>query len=237
MNKLIFALFLMMSTSAFSLCEKADALYPRNVASAVKEYQKCALMENDDISQLRLAQIYQKGAKNVQVNEMQMLLFYHLAADNGNAEAQTKLAKLLIEMDQDPVKREIVSSYLSKIEATFKGEDLEIKKGIFHPYILLMLAAEPVDQKWYYPSYTKSYLEAALLLKDYEIDEQKKRLLLYKGSKWKQAKMKETAQDVLSYAEYQKFYQTLYPLRGKPDQFLRQQAINNLKEKVKQYLK
>ena len=47
----------------------------------------------------------------------------------------------------------------------------------------------------------------------------------------------ETAKEVLSESEFQKFKNTMYPLKGQVDQFERQRAIARLKETVENYLK
>ncbi len=238
MNKFLGVLCCFFSVSVYASCPDGDLLYRSNPEKAIKAYQNCALLENDEDSQIRLAEIYKAGGKNIKKNEMKALLFYHLAADNGNALAQTKLAKLLLEMDKDVNKREIVKSYMKQIQISLKNDgDSAFKGEVLHPYVLLMLAGEPSAQKWYYPTKTKYSEEAIMLLKNYRLDADKKRKLLNQGAKWKQRKMMETAREVLSFEEYQKFSETLFPKRGKADPFLRKQAINELKNKVQTYLK
>ena len=115
-------------------------------------------------------------------------------------------------------------------ESSFDGE-------VLHPYALLVLASEPSVHKWYYPTKTKYSTEALKLLQNYQIDDKKKAILMKQASLWKQRKMMETAQEVLSKTEFKKFKETVYPSKGQPDSFARRQAVTELKEKVENYLK
>lgn len=238
MNKILFVFGLLFSFSAFASCEVAEALLLKNVRQAVQEYEKCALNQNDDAAQLMLGQIYSQGKKGVPKNEMQALLFYHLAADNGNAVAQTELAIFLLKLDKNEATRNQVISYMKQIKlALEKDADSEFKGELLHPYTLLVLASEPSAHKWYYPTKTKYSAKAIKLLENYKIDDKKKKILIKQASLWKQRKIMETAKEVLSESEFQKFKNTMYPLKGQVDQFERQRAIARLKETVENYLK
>lgn len=237
MNKILFLLICLYPFFVFAVCKEGDDLYRSNPKGAILAYQNCALLENDEDAQIRLANIYKTGG-NIKKNEVKALLFYHLAADNGNAVAQTELAKLLLDMDKDEKRREDVVSYMKQIKISLGNDyDSSFKGEVLHPFVLLSLAAESSSQKWYYPTNTKYYPEATQLIKNYQLSDEKKRKLLSQGAKWKQRKMMETAREVLSLEEYKKFSQTLFPEQGKADPFLRQQAINELKNKVQMYLK
>ena len=238
MSKLIAFLCCAFSISAFANCESGDLLLSKNVLQAVKEYEKCALNENDDEAQLKLAEIYSAGKKNVQQNEMKALLFCHLSADNGNAMAQTKLAEMLLELDASDDSRQKIVSYMKQIKlALKKNAESSFDGEVLHPYTLLVLASEPSVHKWYYPTKTKYSTEALKLLQNYQIDDKKKAILMKQASLWKQRKMMETAQEVLSKTEFKKFKETVYPSKGQPDSFARRQAVTELKEKVENYLK
>ena len=239
MNKFIlFLTSFLVSSSLFAACPQAESMYLKNVKASIPLYQNCAIMENDEESQIRLAGIFKNGEKNAQKNEMKALLFYHLAADNGNAYAQTQLAKMLIEMDTDSEKRKLLVSYLAQIKSALSSsEDYAFKGEVLHPFVLLILASEPAEQKWYYPTTRKYSTEAAELLKSYQLSAEKKQELLKLASLWKQRKMMETAKEVLPESEYQTFEKTIFPKQGKADPFLRKQVINNLKTKVENYLK
>ena len=118
-----------------------------------------------------------------------------------------------------------------------KDADSEFKGELLHPYTLLVLASEPSAHKWYYPTKTKYSAKAIKLLENYKIDDKKKKILIKQASLWKQRKIMETAKEVLSESEFQKFKNTMYPLKGQVDQFERQRAIARLKETVENYLK
>ena len=204
--------------------------------SAVPYYVRCALDVNDENAQYWLAQYYQ-GQNNASIQDVKkMLLFYHLAAENGNAHAQVQLAKILLKMDENDNSRAVLSSYLMQMQAFMKNQSMPFKGEILHPYILLTLASENVDQKWYYPTKYKENAEAGVLLKSFQIDDEKKKALLQQGTQWKQRKMQETAQEIMSLEEYKTFMNTVYPEQGRPDAFARQQAVMNLKNKVETYL-
>lgn len=239
MNRfLIFSFLFLMSSKVFAICEAGDSVYQKSVKASIPAYQNCAIIENDDEAQLKLAHIYYEGAKNVEKDVVKTLLYLHLAADNGNAVAQTKLAKLLLALDETSQGREKVLSYMKQIKlALGNASSLEFQGEILHPFVLLSLAVEPVSQKWYYPTNTKSSSEAAALLKSYQVDEKRKKDLIKQGARWKQRKLMETAKEVLSFDEYEKFKNVLYPTKGKADPFLRKQELSNLREKIQTYLR
>lgn len=238
MNKIILFFFVVFfSFHVLADCPKAESLYlQKGFSVAQDEFVRCAIYENDDETQLFLAKTYQKGTQYIQPNIMRSLLYYHLSADNGNAEAQTVLAELLLKMDSNDEDRKILVNYIKKVNLAFSRGQTMFKGELLHPYILLLLAYESVGQKWYYPTQTKSYSKAYVLLNQYQISDEKKKTLFSQASRWKQRKMLETAQEVLSYDEYQKFFDTLYPKHGRVDGFMRSQAIKMLQERVKNYL-
>ena len=239
MNKfLVFSFFFLMGGAAFAACEAGDNVYQKSVKASIASYQNCAIIENDEDAQLKLASIYQNGAKNVEKDEIKTLLFLHLAADNGNADAQTKLAKMLLELDETDQGRQKVLSYMKQIKLAVGNDSSSDFKGeVMHPFVLLTLAAESSEQKWYYPTAVKYSAEAASLLKSYQIDEGRKKELIKQGVRWKQRKMMETAKEVLTFDEYEKFKNVLYPSKGRADPFLRKQALSSLREKIQTYLR
>ncbi len=239
MNKLIlFGVFFCFSTALSAACPEGDKLYSKSAKASVPAYQLCAVQDNDEFSQVRLADLFKKGSKNVEKNETKALLFYHLAANNGNAYAQTELAKLILMMDEDEEKRKKLASYMKQIKsASQNADEFEFKGELLHPYVWLLLASEDASQKWYYPSTKKYSSEAAALIKNYQLPDEKKRELIFIASQWKQQKMMQTAKEVLAESEYKTFKDTLFPKQGKADSFLRKQALTNLKDKVENYLK
>ena len=145
---------------------------------------------------------------------------------------------MLIEMDSNPEKRERLASYLRQIKSSLnRAGDYSFKGEILHPFVLLLLASESAEQKWYYSTTVKYSSEAAKIIKEYQLSESKKQELLRAASLWKQRKMMETAKEVLSESEFQTFEKIIFPKQGKADPFLRKQAISNLKTKVENYLK
>lgn len=211
-------------------------LKQQSLDKALPYYETCALSDNNDVAEMILARAYENGEKNIPVNTQKALLFYHLAADNGNAEAQVALAKMLMKLDTGTTGRQELSSYMRKIQAALKNQPAGDFKGqVLHPYTLLLLAAERGDQKWYYPSATTTSAEAGKLLKTYKIDDVKKKEAIKDASVWKQQKMMQAARQVLSDEEYQTFEGAVAPARGKADTFAKNRAMDTLKSKVKAY--
>lgn len=216
--------------------DMATLLQKQTLDKALPYYEACALSDNNDAAHMILATAYAQGDRNIPINTQKALLFYHLAAENGNAKAQVALSKLLLKLDETPDGRTQLQSYLRKIDAALKNQPIGAFKGqLLHPYTLLLLAAERSDQKWYYPSEVVTDAEAMKLLKTYKIDTAKKNQALRDASVWKQQKMMQTAQEVLDEKEYSVFAQTVAPGKGKADGFARTRAIANLKTAVKAY--
>lgn len=235
--KLLIGLLLFSSNVQAGVCDDiADRLQGQTLDKALPYYETCALSDNNDSAHMLLAKTYATGEKNIPINMQKALLFYHLAADNGNAQAQTELAKMLLKLDETSTGREQVQSYLRKVQAALRSQPSGAFQGeLLHPYTLLLLAAERPDQKWYYPSIQTSFPEAGVLLKTYKIDDVKKRQALNDASAWKQKKMMQTAKEVLGGQEYVGFVQAVAPTKGKADKFAQTRAINDLKKATAVY--
>ena len=232
------AFFWLASPAAFAQCVAGQtALNAGNTEQAVADFSQCAVNENDEEAQFWLGRFYQNKQNPDHKDTMKMLLFYHLAAENGNANAQVALAKVLLKMDSEETSRETLASYMNQIQAVMKDKNMLFKGEMLHPYVLLTLAQEDADQKWYYPTTQKVNNEAKIILQTYQVPAEKKTALLRAGSLWKQRKMKETAREVLSVDDYKNFMNAVYPQQGRADAFARQQAMDRLKEQVEEYLK
>ncbi len=222
---------------ALAACPEGDLVRDKNgMAEALMYYYGCATGENDDETQLMLARAFQRGT-GVTPEPAKALLFYHLAADNGNASAQLELAQLLLKLDETPAGRDTVLEYARKMKAAFAGAGDLFDGALLHPYALLMLAAENPAQKWYYPTASKTASGAAVLLQDYQIDPLKKQTVLQSASLWKQRKMRETARDVMSADAFRKFESAVFPTTGRVDGFARNQAVQDLRDAIQTYLK
>lgn len=226
------------SSSGYANCPQGDQIRREKGAdAAVQAYAFCAIGENDESAQIRLAQYYQNKESQTNQDKMKMVFYYHLAAENGNAHAQVSLAKLLTRMDSNDSERAVLSSYMEQMKQMMKGRASLFKGEMLHPYALLMLAAEDANQKWYYPTTQKSNAEAKILLNNYQIDPARKREVIRQATLWKQQKMKETAKEVLTVDQYKAFMKAVYPEKGRADAFERGQAVNLLKEKTTEYLR
>lgn len=231
MRVFIVLIFLFITHTAFAACPVADKIArEKGMDKALPVYINCALYQNDDETQNYLAGIYEKGLGSISKNLNRALLFYHLSAENGNASSMVSLSNILRRLDETDSGREELLNYFKKIRlqrltGSFTGQFL-------HPYALLMLAAEKPEVKWFYITSTKSDPRAAKLLKEYQIDDIKKKEVVREATHWKQRKMLDIAKEVLSATEFRDFYQTLYPKTGRPDAFKRSQGVNKLKEKI-----
>lgn len=229
----LFLVVLMLTTSLWAACPDGERVeQAQNIKTALPIYIRCALDNNDDESQLKLARLYRKGSDGIGKNTQRSLLFYHLSADNGNAAAMVEFSTLLTDLDNNDSTQKEIILYTNKIKNQLQENSYTLFQGDFlHPYALLVLASESADNKWYYPSQNKTDVRAKSLLTAYKIDEDKKKTILKKASEWKQRKLIELARNILSPREFNQFYMTLYPAVGQVDPFKRSQAVNNLKQK------
>lgn len=237
LKKILMTGLILVSTSAMAACPEADRIAAsQGLKNALPLYEACALSQNDDASQLLLAKAYEDGAQGVPKNTEKMLVFYHLSADNGNAESQTRLAQKLLTFDETDQGRKVLQAYLNKVQTALKGRPADEFRGeLLHPYTLLLLAAENASQKWYYPTDVVSYGDASVALKNYKIDDAKKKQALRDASAWKQKKMMQAAKEVLSDEDYKAFKNTVAPERGQADKFLRSRALTDFQKKVTEY--
>ncbi|MBQ3695391.1 MAG: SEL1-like repeat protein [Alphaproteobacteria bacterium] len=226
---------LIVSFPVYGFCPFSQALLGSlRDESAITLYKNCAEGMNDDVSQARLAKLYDQGTTVIPRDLKKALYYYQLSADNGNAESQARLAQLYMELDKDRNGRAELHSYLNTIVPVSSGNETDDFKGeLVHPYVLLMLANDNVANKWYYPTTVKKApTYAANLYRNYKIDKEKKQQLLGQARAWKKRKILEMARQVLSKEEYQEFSNTLYPANGQADSFKRSQLLKDFQKKV-----
>jgi len=220
-----------MNSAVQARCLLADKYHKQG--KTAQEYYAlniCAVRYNDDEAQMKMAESYMKGENGLEKDEKQALYMYQLAAENGNAEAQVRLAELLQSFDTSSDRRKELKDYQTKLEKVseeaggFSGE-------IQHPYTLLLLASERLENKWYYPSLNRSApARASALLSSYKISPEKRQAALKDASKWKTRKLLEAAKEVLSADEYPDFERRL------KNDSMRTQAMSELKERVMGYV-
>ena len=237
MKKWAVLFILLWSGSGYGICEiAAKTEFEKGLAAAVNQYEQCALSKNNDDILVLLAKTYLNGENKIKKNIQKALLFYQLSAENGNAQSQVELSKLLTKMDETDDTRQVLKSYLSKIKFFMKKQDETTFDGEFlHPYALLALAAEPVNQKWYYPTDVLEAPDAMGLLKKYKISADKKAYAMKGATAWKQRKMMEAAKEIYSPTEYEKFVQIVKPTTGRADVFARSQAVSKLQKDIQAY--
>ena len=114
-GKIIFIVFFMWVSSAQARCPLAERFrQQKRQDMEMIALNNCALSSNDDESQMKLAESYMKGINGLEKDEKEALYMYQLAAESGNAEAQVKLAELLLTFDTSPERRSELSSYQKK---------------------------------------------------------------------------------------------------------------------------
>jgi len=236
MKRCVVMLVLLVSTSCWAFCLFSESLLSTlREESALNLYKSCAEGMNDDASQAKLAQMYDKGTAPVKQNIKKALYYYQLSSDNGNAESQARLAQLYMELDRDREGRRSLYGYMNDVIAVpnAEGNRDDFKGELVHPYVLLMLANEKPANKWYYPTDVKQApTYAANLFRNYKIDDEKKKLLTKQATAWKKRKLLEMAKQILSKDEYREFIGTLYPENGQVDAFKRSQMLKKFQEKV-----
>ena len=238
-------LILFIASQAAAYCPFSETLLSTlREESVVSLYKHCADDMNDDMAQARLAAIYDKGTSFIPQNIERALYYYRLSAENGNAESQARLAQLFIELDKSKDGRATLYGYLNSFISTGnriknflnKNErilDNDFKGELIHPYVLLMLSNEKPENKWYYPTNVKKApAYAVTLFKGYNVDAEKKKQLMRQASAWKKRKLLGMAREILSSAEYEAFYNTLYPSKGQADEFKRNQVLKEFQAKI-----
>ncbi len=233
----LFIILVLLSRVAFAICPYIDNL-PQSIPAdqVIRLYEGCAVGSNDDASQIKLARWYETGTQGAEKNMKKALYYYQLSSDNGNAEAQARLAQLYQQYDQDKAGRATLKEYSNSLLKGLnlnQGSDPEFQGEFLHPYVLLVLANEKPENKWYYPTETltaPSYAKS--LLKAYKLKEDKKNQLMRQATAWKKRKLLEMARQVLPKDEYQVFVSTVYPSKGKADAFQRSNMLKDFRKKV-----
>lgn len=230
----ILMLILGISFGAHAFCPFSDALLKTlNGEAAISLYKNCAERMNDDNAQAYLAKIYDQGSPSIPRNLKKALYYYQLSADNGNAESQARLAQLYMQLDKDKQGRAELHNYMKNIVAFPTGEN-EFQGELIHPYVLLTLANEKPENKWFYPTKVKKApTYATNLHKNYKLTEEKKKQLMHQAVAWKKRKLLEIAQQLLPEKEYLAFKTALYPPNGQVDAFKRKQLMEQFQERVK----
>ena len=217
--------------SAFARCPLADKYHQENKPEMeMMALNVCAVSYNDDASQMKLAEGYIKGANGLVQDEKQALFMYQLAAENGNAEAQVKLAELLQTFDTSSERRKELKAYQGKLEKSDKDPNA-FSGEIMHPYTLLLLASERPENKWYYPSQTRSApARTQVLLQNYKITPEKRQAAMKDASRWKTRKLLEMAREILTDDEYTDFEKRL------KNNATRTEAMMELKDRMTGYV-
>jgi len=234
---------IMASMSVHAACPQIELVRKAAPDKLLPVYESCAIYANDDESQSILAHMYATGSDGVQKDLNRALYYYQLSAENGNAESQTQLARLYIELDKSPATRKLMVNYLNTIypvrNMLFQQHGPTNSQGeLMHPYMLLLLASEPAANKWFYSSEVLTApASAETLLNSYPISEEKKKKQMRAASLWKKRKLLEAASVLLSEKEYNTFKEAVYPEAGPVDKARRQEALTKFRQQYETYKK
>ena len=232
-------LLMMLAQPCWAFCPFSttflDSLKPETSLSL---YNNCAVYMNDDAAQMKLAELYEKGVSSIPKDMKKAIYYYQLSAENGNAEAQARLAQIYMDNDKDRDGRKVLHDYKNAVASSVYHDDNVFKGELVHPYVLLMLANEKEENKWYYPSRVGTPpVYARQLFSTYKITADKKKEMMKHATAWKKRKLLEIAEQILEKGEYEQFVETLYPKVGNPDPFRRSQALKAFKTRVEAYRK
>lgn len=210
LSRLVFVLTLCCSVGAMARCPLGDYFAQKQDQTRMRMmWQVCATHYNDDLSQYKLAEAYEKGLDGFEKDEGAAIYYYQLAAESGHAEAQVRLAELFTAYDKTPEGRQTLLDYQKKLVLKSK-DDKGFKGDFMHPYALLILASESPDKKWYYPSSNRIAPTRTLsLLNGYKTSEKTKKKALLEASKWKTRKLLETAKEVVPSNQYEEMVKKL----------------------------
>lgn len=236
MNKhtwLLLIIGLTVGKFCFADCYHADTIAARQgMAAAIPAYEYCITQTGNDDALLKLARLYETGTGGAPKNIQRALLYYHLSSENGNASAQVGLSKLLTRLDNQDDTRAEIQKYLEKIKNQSVLFPNDFWGELLHPYTLLILAAENPQAKWYYQTNVRQDKTAATTLKNYPITPEKKQASYAEAAKWKQRKMMEMAEYILTADEFQEFSEKIYPSHGMVDRFIRDRAVKEFQERM-----
>lgn len=227
------------SAHAYAACPLADAVARKSgTDAAMPFYQECALKNNDDESQLRLARQF-RNRQPTDVSVKQALFYYTYAADNGNATAQSEMADYLLILDKNADTRAwILEFYAARDQITGANRSAEQPVNL-SPYALLTLAALPPADRWYFPSDTTSSPTAGKILHEYAktLSLEKKQTGDEQVFRWKNQKMLDAARTVLTPDELADFMTAVFPTQGSPDLFTAKQSLAKLKTRIEELRK
>lgn len=213
----------------YAKCPLAEAYLKTNRKDKVfEQYEVCAEVLNDAESQLHVGLTYLDGTDFEQQSLRSAFKFFRMGAENGYAPAQRELAKLIDALeDMGQVGKEALVDF----EEQWRGKNNSDREPL-SALAWMILAAEKAENKWFYNAPAITDAQAVNLLKKFKskgnVEQAEKQAIAFK-----QEKLMQLAQKLLSDSAYRDFESIIYPERQKGKVHARMtkaQAIENLKQ-------
>ncbi len=231
-------LFCLATLPVSAKCFLGDAYVEKGrMKQAEEAYLMCAQSGDNVDANYALGKIYRDGTAGTK-DLYRALFYFRFAAENGSAAAQRELAKTMFMLRQQGKEGlALIDRYEEKM-AFIKGRLGQSEEPIY-AYTWLLLAAEKAENKWYYPAGAQQDSEAVRLynsMKD-QLTAAERQQVMAQASAFKEEKLNQTAQMILSADEYATFRSVLYPENGQVQLSRRGAELTKLKEKVMLYQK
>lgn len=211
----------------YAKCPLAEAyLKTDNKREVFNEYKACARQLNDAESQFYVGMIYLNGADYAKQNLKMAFKYFRAGAENGYAPAQRELAKLIDALED---MGSVGKQALTDLERQWQEKNNSNREPL-SALAWMTLAAERAENKWFYNAPAIADKDAINLLASFKskgnIEQSERQAIAFK-----QEKLMDTAQDLLSDSAYRDFEAIIYP-KGKKQagQMTKAQAIENLKK-------
>lgn len=231
-------LFCLATLPVSAKCFLGDAYVEKGrMKQAEEAYLMCAQSGDNVDANYALGKIYRDGTAGTK-DLYRALFYFRFAAENGSAAAQRELAKTMFMLRQQGKEGlALIDRYEEKM-AFIKGRLGQSEEPIY-AYTWLLLASEKAENKWYYPAGAQQDSEAVRLynsMKD-QLTAAERQQVMAQASAFKEEKLNQMAQMILSADEYATFRSVLYPENGHVQLSRRGAELTKLKEKVMLYQK
>ena len=198
-------IFLCFAVVAWAACPLGEAsLAVKNYAQAQQFFKGCALIDNDAQAQYALARMYRDGFLPGAEQKLQTLKYLRFAAENGYGPAQYELALLMLDFLRTPEGQAVLSHHseqLRQIKMQRKQPLLQMS-----PLAWMLLAAERAENKWFYTAPPVYVAEAEQALKDAHLTPFHLKEIQMQATQWKQNKLLHVARQIMTEAEWQRFF-------------------------------
>ena len=205
MKRIYSFIFLFFTWGVLAACPLGEAsLTVKNYAQAQQFFKGCALVDNDAQAQYALARLYQEGFLPGAEQKLQTLKYLRFAAENGYGPAQYELALLMLDFLRTPEGQAVLSHH-SEQQRQIK---IQRKQPLLQmsPLAWMLLAAERAENKWFYTAPPVYVPQAEQALKDAHLTPFHLKEIQMQATQWKQNKLLHVARQIMTEAEWQRFF-------------------------------